>query len=148
MKPTKANDMKLETFSFDVDADGIALATFDVPGRSMNTLTAKAIAGSCDHRAGSGHQRDDQGPRDHIRQDQRVLRWRGPRRAWRRIGRRRQGGDPEAGLKAAFERSFGMNKILRNAGDLQEAGRRGDQRPRARRRARSNAGLPLSHRGE
>ena len=36
--------MKLETFSFDVDADGIALATFDVPGRSMNTLTAKAIA--------------------------------------------------------------------------------------------------------
>ena len=35
--------MKLETFSLDVDADGIAVATFDVPGRSMNTLTAKAI---------------------------------------------------------------------------------------------------------
>src|SRR6185436_1749752 len=39
----KANDMKLETFSFDVDADGIAVATFDVPGRSMNTITAKAM---------------------------------------------------------------------------------------------------------
>lgn len=36
--------MNLETFSFEVDADGVALATFDVPGRSMNTLTAKAIA--------------------------------------------------------------------------------------------------------
>ena len=32
--------MKLETFSLDIDADGIAVATFDVPGRSMNTLTA------------------------------------------------------------------------------------------------------------
>ncbi len=36
--------MKLETFSFDIDGDGIAHAVFDVPGRSMNTLTAKAIA--------------------------------------------------------------------------------------------------------
>ncbi|MEO0551037.1 MAG: 3-hydroxyacyl-CoA dehydrogenase NAD-binding domain-containing protein [Pseudomonadota bacterium] len=36
--------MNLETFSFDTDADGIAHAVFDVPGRSMNTLTGKAIA--------------------------------------------------------------------------------------------------------
>ncbi len=36
--------MKLETFSFDIDGDGIAHAVFDVPGRSMNTLTAKAVA--------------------------------------------------------------------------------------------------------
>ncbi|MEM9938634.1 MAG: 3-hydroxyacyl-CoA dehydrogenase NAD-binding domain-containing protein [Pseudomonadota bacterium] len=36
--------MNLETFSFDTDADGIAHAIFDVPGRSMNTLTGKAIA--------------------------------------------------------------------------------------------------------
>ena len=36
--------MKLETFSFDVDADGVAHAVFDVPGRSMNTLTGKAVA--------------------------------------------------------------------------------------------------------
>ncbi|MEZ5937516.1 MAG: 3-hydroxyacyl-CoA dehydrogenase NAD-binding domain-containing protein [Hyphomonadaceae bacterium] len=35
--------MELQTFKFDVDADGIALATFDVPGKSMNTLTAAAI---------------------------------------------------------------------------------------------------------
>ncbi|MEM9740417.1 MAG: 3-hydroxyacyl-CoA dehydrogenase NAD-binding domain-containing protein [Pseudomonadota bacterium] len=36
--------MNLETFKWDVDSDGIAHAIFDVPGRSMNTLTAKAIA--------------------------------------------------------------------------------------------------------
>ena len=31
------------TFKFAVDNDGIATATFDVPGRSMNTLTAAAL---------------------------------------------------------------------------------------------------------
>ncbi len=35
--------MNLETFSFTIDDDGIAHAIFDVPGRSMNTLTGKAI---------------------------------------------------------------------------------------------------------
>ena len=36
--------MKLETFKFDIDSDGIGHAIFDVPGRSMNTLTAQAVA--------------------------------------------------------------------------------------------------------
>ena len=36
--------MNLETFKFEIDADGIAVATYDVPGRSMNTLTGKAVA--------------------------------------------------------------------------------------------------------
>lgn len=35
--------MKLETFGWEVDGEGIAVATYDVPGRSMNTLTGKAI---------------------------------------------------------------------------------------------------------
>ncbi|MEJ0060177.1 MAG: hypothetical protein WDM79_11625 [Terricaulis sp.] len=30
---------RMENFKIDVDADGIALVTFDVPGRSMNTIT-------------------------------------------------------------------------------------------------------------
>ena len=34
----------MDTFKIDVDADGIALVTFDVPGRSMNTITAKVLA--------------------------------------------------------------------------------------------------------
>lgn len=35
--------MNLETFKFEIDGDGVAHAVFDVPGRSMNTLTGKAI---------------------------------------------------------------------------------------------------------
>jgi 3-hydroxyacyl-CoA dehydrogenase/enoyl-CoA hydratase/3-hydroxybutyryl-CoA epimerase len=35
--------MTFENFKVEVDADGIALVTFDVPGRSMNTLTASVI---------------------------------------------------------------------------------------------------------
>ncbi|WP_018149165.1 3-hydroxyacyl-CoA dehydrogenase NAD-binding domain-containing protein [Henriciella marina] len=35
--------MELETFKFDIDGDGIAHAAFDVPGRSMNTLTGQAV---------------------------------------------------------------------------------------------------------
>ena len=34
----------MENFKIDVDADGIALITFDVPGRSMNTITRSVIA--------------------------------------------------------------------------------------------------------
>jgi 3-hydroxyacyl-CoA dehydrogenase/enoyl-CoA hydratase/3-hydroxybutyryl-CoA epimerase len=30
----------MKTFSIDVDADGVALCTFDVPGKTMNTITA------------------------------------------------------------------------------------------------------------
>ena len=33
----------MENFKIDVDADGIALITFDVPGRSMNTITGGVI---------------------------------------------------------------------------------------------------------
>ncbi|MEZ5995163.1 MAG: 3-hydroxyacyl-CoA dehydrogenase NAD-binding domain-containing protein [Hyphomonadaceae bacterium] len=33
----------MENFKIDVDADGIALITFDVPGRSMNTITASVM---------------------------------------------------------------------------------------------------------
>ncbi|MBC6980445.1 3-hydroxyacyl-CoA dehydrogenase NAD-binding domain-containing protein [Caulobacter sp. 17J80-11] len=33
----------MENFKIEVDADGIALVTFDVPGRSMNTITSKVM---------------------------------------------------------------------------------------------------------
>ncbi len=33
----------MENFKLDVDSDGIALITFDVPGRSMNTITASVV---------------------------------------------------------------------------------------------------------
>ena len=31
------------TFRFDTDADGIALATWDMPGRSMNVITPEVM---------------------------------------------------------------------------------------------------------
>ncbi len=34
----------MENFKIDIDADGVALITFDVPGRSMNTLTSSVMA--------------------------------------------------------------------------------------------------------
>ncbi len=36
--------MTMENFKIDVDADGIALVMFDVPGRSMNTITGLVMA--------------------------------------------------------------------------------------------------------
>ncbi|HEV1999804.1 MAG TPA: enoyl-CoA hydratase-related protein, partial [Xanthobacteraceae bacterium] len=35
--------MSYKNFKFDVDADGIALVTWDMPGRSMNVLNAEVI---------------------------------------------------------------------------------------------------------
>ena len=35
--------MNLKNFKFDVDADGIALATWDMPGRSMNVFTLEVM---------------------------------------------------------------------------------------------------------
>ena len=36
--------MSYENFTLEVDADGIALVTWDMPGRSMNVLTEGSIA--------------------------------------------------------------------------------------------------------
>ena len=33
--------MNLQNFRFDTDADGIATATWDMPGRSMNVITPR-----------------------------------------------------------------------------------------------------------
>ena len=35
--------MTFTNFTFDVDADGIALVTWNMPGRSMNVIDAKVI---------------------------------------------------------------------------------------------------------
>ncbi|MAK62925.1 MAG: 3-hydroxyacyl-CoA dehydrogenase [Ponticaulis sp.] len=36
--------MNLTTFTFETDAEGIAVATFDLPGKSMNTITGEVMA--------------------------------------------------------------------------------------------------------
>ena len=106
--------MKLETFSLDVDADGIAVATFDVPGRSMNTLTARAIQ---DLEAIA----DEVGSNATIKG---LVITSGKTSGFcagadlGELGGGSLDGDksgvPEAQLKAAFDRAFQMNKILRN----------------------------------
>jgi len=87
--------MKLETFGWDVDADGIATATFDVPGRSMNTLTAQAIADLGAIAKEVADERRYRGPRHHLGQEERLLRRRRPRRTQQRFGSGDKG-DPEA----------------------------------------------------
>ncbi len=107
--------MKLETFSLDIDADGIAVATFDVPGRSMNTLTARAIQ---DLAAIA----DEVGSNAMIKGLVITSGKTSGFCAGADLGELGGGsggsggdkGDPEAQLKAAFDRSFQMNKILRN----------------------------------
>ena len=36
--------MDLKNFRFEVDADGVALVSWDMPGRSMNVINAEVIA--------------------------------------------------------------------------------------------------------
>ena len=36
--------MQLENFRIETDADGVALITWDMPGRSMNVFTASVIS--------------------------------------------------------------------------------------------------------
>lgn len=106
--------MKLETFRFEVDADGIALAVFDVPGRSMNTLTARAIA---DLGAIAAELASNASLKGLVITSGKTSGF----CAGADLGELGGGsggadekGDPEARLKAAFDRSFQMNKILRS----------------------------------
>src|SRR5205814_3207739 len=43
MLARRGHDMQLTNFKWDVEADGIATAAWDSPGRSMNVLTQSAI---------------------------------------------------------------------------------------------------------
>ena len=35
--------MNLTNFRFEIDSDGIALVTWDIPGRSMNVINAEVV---------------------------------------------------------------------------------------------------------
>jgi hypothetical protein len=77
----------MENFKIEVDADGVALVTFDVPGRSMNTLTASVIREIGERGRAHQDRRRHQGRRHHLGQGQRLLRRRRPGRTGRRRGR-------------------------------------------------------------
>ena len=103
----------MENFKIEIDADGIALVTFDVPGRSMNTITAsvmKEIAELTDR------VKTDEAIKGVVITSGKATGF----CAGADLGEMNQnagGGasnaDPEAGLKAAFENSFTLNKTLR-----------------------------------
>ena len=140
--------MTFTNFTLDIDADGIALVTWNAPGRSMNVIDATVIeelsaiveqvAGRC-RRQGRGH---------HLGQGH-VLRRR----------RSHDAGDAEPHLRRAggvARRGGGECAAVRGKPqavaalpphrDLRQAVGRGDQRHRGRRRLRTGARLPSSRR--
>jgi 3-hydroxyacyl-CoA dehydrogenase/enoyl-CoA hydratase/3-hydroxybutyryl-CoA epimerase len=103
----------MENFKYDLDTDGIATFTFDVPGRSMNTITASVM-------------RELAEIADKIKSDTAIkgaVFLSGKDTgfcAGADLGEMNQnaGGaagssDPEAALKAAFDSAFALNKTLR-----------------------------------
>ena len=128
MRPTMIN--------YNVDTDGIATITWDMPGRSMNVLneaSMTAYAGALEE----AHQgRQGQGHHPHLGQG-RLHRRRRPRDAaeHRHVGCRQADG----AVQPAAE-------DVPPPGDRRQADRGGDQRHRAGRRLRDLPRLPLPHR--
>ena len=100
--------MDLKNFRFETDADGIALVTWDMPGRSMNVINAEVIDElGADRRRDHGRRRD-QGRGRHLRQGA-LLRRRRPRPCCKAAGdefaRRAKAEGKEAAMRAFFDRS-------------------------------------------
>ena len=135
----------METLTIDVDADGVALVTFDVPGRSMNTITAAAM-------------RDFTTLIERLKTDDAIkgaviasgkasgfcagadLGEMGDRTTTGAPERRGQVGRPGPQRRRALPDAS-------PAGDLRQAGRGRHRRPGAGRRAGDRARLPLPRRG-
>ncbi len=122
--------------NYNVDSDGIATITWDMPNRTMNVLNEASIDGLY-RRARNGAQgRQGQGHHPHLGQG-RLHRRRRPRDAFgRRHVRCRQADGP---VQPAPE-------AVPPPGDRRQADRGGDQRHGAGRRLRDLSGLPPSHR--
>ena len=74
--------MTFQHFKLDIDADGIALVTWDTPGRSMNVIDLKVIEELVRDRRAGRDRRRDQGRGHHVGQGD-VLRRRRPHPAGR-----------------------------------------------------------------
>ena len=141
--------MTYRNFTLDIDGDGIALVTWDMPGRSMNVIDLTvieelaAIVDKVDERCG------DQGRGRHLGQGH-LFRRRRPHHA----------GEPQRDLRrhgAPAGRGSGDRQAVRGEPqavaalsaprDERQAVGRGDQRHRARRRVRALPRLPSPGRG-
>ena len=104
----------MENFKLEIDAEGIALITFDVPGRSMNTITASVLKelGELAHTL-----KTDAAIKGAIIQSGKASGF----CAGADLGEMGSGSlaggaapqDADAALKAGFERAFALNKALR-----------------------------------
>ena len=117
-KPIKAVGERhgRRNFKLDIDADGIALITWDMPGRSMNVIDLAVIEELAQDRREDRGRRRDQGRGHHLRQGH-VLRRRRPdaagiaRRARSARWRRRKG--EEAAATLLFEESRKLSQLYR-----------------------------------
>jgi enoyl-CoA hydratase/carnithine racemase len=121
-----------ENFKIDIDADGIAVIAFDVPGRSMNTLTSGVMAELPELA-------------ELIKTDESI---KGAVITSGKASGFCAGadlGDMAGGMIGGASLQDDERRPARHR-DLRQAGRGGDQRPRPRRRPRADAGLPLPRR--
>ncbi|MBX9747543.1 MAG: enoyl-CoA hydratase/isomerase family protein, partial [Hyphomonadaceae bacterium] len=111
----------MENFKIDVDSDGIALITFDVPGRSMNTITASVIRELYEIVAKI---KSDDAIKGVVFTSGKTSGW----CAGADLGEMNERGVAAEGapktedekLKAQFERGFGLNRVYR---DLETCGK-------------------------
>ncbi len=140
--------MAFQNFKLDTDADGIALVTWDAPGRSMNVIDPTVIAELSDDRRAGRERRRDQGRGHHLGQGH-VLRRRRSHHAGNaepHLCRADQGARRGGGEHKAVRGKPQAVAALSPHRDLRQAVCRGDQRHRARRRLRADARLPPAHR--
>ena len=102
----------MENFKFEVDEDGIAVITFDVPGRSMNTITAGVMKELPEI---VERIKSDAAIKGAVLQSGKATGF----CAGADLGEMGSNaasatGSAEERLKAAFDSAFGMNKVLRS----------------------------------
>jgi hypothetical protein len=135
----------MENFKIEVDGDGIALVTFDVPGRTMNTLTASVIreVGEVVERIKS-----DAAIKGAVITSGKTTGFCAGADLGELGGSGGLGGGagrrgPEGRLRGRLRAEQGVPR----PGDLRQAGGRGHQRPGHGRRPGDHPGLPLSRGG-
>ena len=101
----------MENFKFEVDADGIAVVTFDVPGRSMNTITAGVMKELPEI---VNRIKTDAAIKGAVIQSGKASGFcAGADLGEMGSNAAQQGASAEDRLRAAFESSYTMNKMLR-----------------------------------
>ena len=108
--------MAYVNFKLDIDADGIALVTWDMPGRSMNVIDLAVIEELVRHRRAGRRRRRDQGRGHHLRQGD-VLRRRRPDAAGdarpRSFAEAAKARGEEAAASLLFEESRKLSQLYR-----------------------------------